>query len=154
MNLVRIAEACAVECVRQKVGMRELGYLLEAYDWLITQRDIDHFKINVDVILTLGSFVEPGKNRYGFRKTAVTFQNGGGSANASEIPRLMINLRDAIHRFVTEEYFSHNLTAAELTKEFLWIHPFADGNGRVGFLLWNYLMGTLDEPLALPDFGW
>lgn len=154
MNLVKIATAAAVECERQMVGIRELGFLLEAYSYVQGIAENGE-QMNVTAIETLGSFVEPGKNRYGFRKVPVTFANGGSSAKASEIPRLMLRLRDAIsdHRRIPADGPTVEL-ASEITKTFLWIHPFADGNGRVGWLLYNYLMGTMDEPLALPDFGW
>lgn len=149
MNLVKIATACAVECERQQVGIRELQALLRAY------QEISHPErvIDIENILALGLIVEPVKNFNGFRIAPVTFQNGGSSAGHAEIPRLMQNLVDDI------DYYQKNpnnkdWVAGMLTREFLWIHPFADGNGRVGFLLYNYLMGTLDEPLALPDFGW
>lgn len=85
----------------------------------------------------------------------MTFQNGGSSAHAAEIPRLMDSLLGNIDFFYdtppqSPEGILHEVNA--ITKQFLWIHPFADGNGRVGFLLFNYLMGTLDNPLPLPDY--
>ncbi len=90
-NLLAIAAACAKECERQQVGLRELGYMLEAYEWLTNDNPISSRTVSdrgVDWFLILGSMVEPGVNRHGFRKVPVTFQNGGSSANASEIPRL------------------------------------------------------------------
>jgi fido (protein-threonine AMPylation protein) len=32
------------------------------------------------------------------------------------------------------------------------IHPFRDGNGRTGKILYNYLLGTLDNPKMPPNF--
>lgn len=163
MNLVAIANACAVECERQQVGLTELSWLIEAYSNL-------HFYVNhaQNPILSLDHFLSLGKtvemlNSRGFRNTPVTFGNGGSSAPASEIPRLMEQLVENIHAFVADppakvaphsSAVSHEDLARALTKEFLWVHPFVDGNGRLGFLLYNYLMGTLDQPLALPDFAW
>ena len=152
-NLVAIANACAVECERQKVGMRELGYLLEAYEWLAEKAE--HLTVTVEVFEVLGSFVEPGKNRAGFRKVPVTFANGGSSANASMIPDLLENVVEAIKDFHKIPPTGPTVEMAHvITKEFLWIHPFVDGNGRCGWLLLNYLLGTLDDPVPLPDFNW
>jgi len=50
--------------------------------------------------------------------------------------------------------FAHQdqLTTDEFVVEFLKIHPFKDGNGRVAFLLYNILNNSLDDPAPLPDY--
>lgn len=159
MNIQNIAKACGVECERQQVGLRELGFLIDAYQGLLEKqtdwascypdRGCPLFEGDIE---SLGSFVEPGKNRHGFRKIPVTFQNGGSSANASDVPRLIESLVNHISE--TQSIDDRREDARALTRQFLWIHPFVDGNGRVGFLLWNFLNGTLDDPTPLPDFDW
>jgi fido (protein-threonine AMPylation protein) len=42
----------------------------------------------------------------------------------------------------------------EAVRSFLRIHPFTDGNGRVAFVLYNWLNHTLLAPAPLPDFDW
>lgn len=46
----------------------------------------------------------------------------------------------------------HLWTPAEAYYHFQLIHPFADGNGRTGKIILNYLNGTLDAPVMPPNF--
>jgi hypothetical protein len=45
-----------------------------------------------------------------------------------------------------------NMTPEEAYKEFEEIHPFRDGNGRVGKIIFNWLKGKLDDPAMPPNF--
>lgn len=161
MDLVKIAQVCAAECVRQQADtISDVRNLLIAYEHMLRIRD-GNVPLNETSFKTLGGIIDPVQNYSGFRRTPVTFRNGGSSGMPSEIPRLMINLRDNIHVFLTDPppvEKPHRLAVSReemlnaLVKEFLWIHPFKDGNGRVGFLLYNYLRGTLDSPDPLPYY--
>ena len=63
-----------------------------------------------------------------YRKTPVTFRNGNTGAKADQIPRLMNQLCDSNLWDTDREAF---------VLEFLKIHPFEDGNGRVAAILMN-----------------
>ncbi len=47
---------------------------------------------------------------------------------------------------------AHDGTPAEAYREFQEIHPFRDGNGRVGKIVFNLLNGTLHDPQMPPNF--
>ena len=63
-----------------------------------------------------------------YRKTPVTFVNGNTGAKADQIPRLMDQLCDS-------DLWNTDRQAFVL--EFLKIHPFEDGNGRMAAILMN-----------------
>lgn len=142
-NLTQIAQVAASECIRQHVGLDRLVTLLDAYRKVVDLNvdSLDSVTDPMAFIQWLAGEVEP--DNYGrFRTTPVTFANGGTAAPASEVPRLIAQLCT----------LGDSLTADEWIKEFLWIHPFTDGNGRTGWVLYNLIAGTLDSPVALPKF--
>jgi hypothetical protein len=48
--------------------------------------------------------------------------------------------------------FEEELTADDFYLAFERIHPFRDGNGRVGKILHNWLLGTLHDPVLVRDY--
>ncbi len=141
MNLVAIAAACARECERQQVGLRELRRLLDAYE-----KTLPAFRLRpIPTALEargLAAVIEPLTSGR-FRDTPVTFANGGSSASPETIPETMNRMF---------ELLDENTDVDEFIKGFLQVHPFVDGNGRTAFILYNWLKGTLEDPLPLPDY--
>jgi Fic/DOC family len=138
-DLEHIAMACVVECRRQGVGLDRLACLLAGYNYamdnagrLPTEGDLLH----------LASVVEPSTGgRY--RTTPVTFSQGGTAADPGSVPGATARLLALFDVGDDPQEFVHH---------FLAVHPFADGNGRLGFILYNWLMHTLPEPRPLPEF--
>jgi hypothetical protein len=134
---ISIVHWAAAECDRQKSGELSVGHLCDAWLYLSTQPDK---RITSDTILTLGAFVEPVVNAKGFRTLPVHFTNGD-VISASNIAYQVNNLCE----------YSNVLSPLQWYTEFEKIHPFLDGNGRVGSLMFNFLSDTLDEPVTPPD---
>lgn len=132
------------ECRRQQTDFRGLVNLLSAYE-------VAEFSSRAlpteGSILRIAQLIEPTCNENGYRRTPVTFANGGWAASWHVIPDAMDTLMDHLFHVETSEDIH------EWTRQFLQIHPFIDGNGRTAWILFNWLRGSLLQPRPLPDFN-
>lgn len=126
------------ECDRQNSGELSVGWLLNAWLYSLGRR---HELIDLRHVLLLGRLVEPEDNDAGVRWGAVSV-GWEGKMPAAEVPRALAALIAELDHLDPERGY----------REFEEIHPFWDGNGRVGSLLWNWLNGTLERPEHPPDF--
>lgn len=93
---------------------------------------IPSIEMTAEHIKAIAELVKPQNT--GYRQTPVTFANGGHGVHHTLIERAVNNLVDASNNGI--------LTPDEFYYEFERIHPFEDGNGRVGAILWNILSGN------------
>ena len=139
-TMKRVVYWCANECKRQHSGEVSVAYMFDA--WALA-RLCERVKTEVDMelILALGRIVEPEKNKNGFRTSPVVFANGNRGAAHGTISSALGNLVEH------GDVLNH---PGEFYKAFEEIHPFADGNGRVGAILFNW--SGLDDPAAPPNY--
>lgn len=78
------------------------------------------------------------------RTTPVTFADLSVALAPEHIVRQLELLIDQINGLL--------VTNEEFYQRFEEIHPFEDGNGRVGALLYNVFSGWLDDPVHPPEF--
>jgi Fic/DOC family len=102
----------------------------------------------VDTVLEIGAHVEPLVNRGGFRTMPVTVN--GNVIDAVRIRERVSELMDMASWGQNKEY---GLKADEFYQEFERIHPFRDGNGRVGAILYNMLLERMSDPIDPPEFN-
>lgn len=118
-------------------------------------------------VLTIGGLVEQQENAHGFRMGNVYIGNRTG-ANPARLHEFVSLLLDALP-VAPEEYrigdhpnamsddlfklsVSRIRTATDWYLAYEYVHPFSDGNGRSGKVLFNWLLGTLDDPVLPADF--
>jgi hypothetical protein len=142
-----IVTYCAEEVGRQyaysddaQTAARAVGWMVDAWVWAMRKREWGHV-VTLKTIEKLGEIVEPGRNARGIRRVGVRVGDHV-CPSPSDVPRLLSRWVD----------MQTAMTASEAYKEYELIHPFVDGNGRTGKILFNWLGGTLDAPTMPPNF--
>jgi hypothetical protein len=143
-RIVRIVAYCAEEVRRQHDTHLHVAYMVNA--WLDALEHQEHKDaLSLGMVERWGILVDPNDNPTGFRGADVYIAGRMGT----RVPELA----DALERWIN---FVPDMTPLEAYKEFEWIHPFIDGNGRTGKIILNYLNETLLDPIFPPDnlFGY
>ena len=137
MDVIRWA---AKECRRQRSSEVSVYWMLNAWNWAMERRLESPFPTEKD-ILELARLVEPYVNARGYRRVGVRV-GSDVKGPAEHVPRQVEALVGAVDAMAAREWFYHYED----------IHPFRDGNGRSGSILYNWLNGTLDRPEEPPEF--
>lgn len=134
----RVAYWAAQECTWQRSGAMSVAWMLDAWAYAMEHQYDD---ITDDDVLKLGALVEPDFNRNGIRMVGVRV---GWSVKLS--PELV---PAALKSWITE--ILDDMEPAEAFRQYEEIHPFVDGNGRSGSIIFNWLNGTLSAPIHPPN---
>lgn len=150
MDLMRIMTVVAGEAARQQTDINGCLQLLQAYKFGYRYREDS---INANYIYSLATIIDP-VNEYGqYRRTPVTFANGGFAVDWDLIPTAM----DQWFGMVNDppDYLV-SLGGDKLREyqvaEFLRIHPFRDGNGRIAWILRTRFYDNWESPDPLPKY--
>lgn len=156
-----VVKYCSIECRLQMSGELSVGWMIDGMiyaqemskcpDTVGNEGQVYRNSLpTVNDVLALGKLVEPIENAQGFRRCGVRV-GWDEKMDWQEVPRQMVILMEAL-REPPVSYPDKGISVPVLTpdtffKEYEEIHPFRDGNGRTGAILFNWLNGTLDHPV-------
>jgi hypothetical protein len=141
---------CAEEVARQHRGPIQVAWMLDAWEYAMDKARFtpgvatgqEVFFPSLELIKLLGKLVERQAND-GRRWRTV------GVTVGDHVPPLARDLPDRMKRWHDQ---LGNMSPEEAYKEFELIHPFQDGNGRVGKIIYNWLKMKLHDPVMPPNF--
>jgi hypothetical protein len=124
--------------------------MVDAY---LTLQEADY--LDLPLVLRLGHVVQPDKNPVTQWRQVNVMVGHSKKAPWQEVPRLMESWLEAVDDMFAGADGEGFLDATEAYREFEEIHPFRDGNGRVGNILYNYLNATFAAgELVFPPNLW
>lgn len=130
----------AEECYWQQSGEPSVAWMLGGWEYACDYDSHTHGIAHLDFILRLGLLVEPRYNNDGLRTVDVRV------GHDVKIP--WRNVPDAMDRWLANV---NDMTPTEAFRWYEEIHPFRDGNGRTGSIIYNLLNGTLHAPVHPPN---
>lgn len=120
-------------------GIERVKFMLDGWVYALVHGTLP----TVDDAIILGRLIEPKMNAMGTRSCHVMV-GGHVPPNPRKVPALLVGLFESMDKYTPLEFY----------KEFELIHPFADGNGRTGKIIMNWIAGTLLDPIFPPSNLW
>lgn len=130
---ISIIRFCAVQCARQHSGEFSVYGMVSAYKHALSVKD----KPSIHDVNNMAFMIEPEMNKAGVRRTPITIDN-------IAIPAPQDGALDTLLSVW------YDLSPEELWTEFQKLHPYRDGNGRIGAILYNMRRRTLAFPQDPP----
>lgn len=148
---LNVKEWCREQCIRQHATTPR-DFLGMEYAWGYA-KTVEDNPVTIQNIKRIAEYVDSAANPGGrFRTGPAVFMDGGTAAPAQDIETRLVSLLSWLN---DEDPFADRPSTAtpeEFYRELMYIHPFKDGNGRVGALVYNWLNGTLDGPVNPPEY--